>query len=126
MNGMVKLLLAVAFLCIAAASASSICDTAPCEMPINISVGENFTIALESYTGTGFDWWAQYDPEYLSLVRSSTEAGNQSSGMVGVPGRKLFTFNARMAGATDVIMLSLQPWENGTIGTRKIFPVNIE
>ncbi len=126
MNRLLSTILVAAFLYVAAASASSICDTAPCEMPINISVGENFTIALEFHTGTGFDWWAQFDPEYLSLVRSSTEASNQSSGMVGVPGRKYFTFNARMAGETDVIMLNLQHWENGTIGTRKIFPVNIE
>jgi predicted secreted protein len=126
MNRLVSTFLVAALLCIAAASASSICDNAPCELPINISMGENFTIALDSHTGTGFDWWTQFDPAYLSLVGSTTEAGNQSSGMVGVPGRALFTFNARMAGNTDVIMLSLQPWENGTIGTRKIFPVNIE
>jgi predicted secreted protein len=127
MSRLITVVLAAAFLCIAAASASSICDNAPCEMPVNISVGENFTIALESNTGsTGFEWWAQFDPEYLSLMSSATQAGNQSSGMVGVPGRKLFTFNAKMAGNTDVIMLSLQPWENGTIGTRLIFPVNIE
>lgn len=119
-------ILAVVFLCIAAASASSICDNAPCETPINVSVGENFTISQVSSTGTGFEWWAQFDPAYLSMVGSTTEAGNQSAGMVGVPGMKLFTFNARMAGNTDVIMLNLQPWENGTIGTRNIFPVNIE
>jgi predicted secreted protein len=127
MSRLITTVLAAAFLFIAAASASSICDNAPCENPINISVGENFTIALESNTGsTGFEWWAQFDPAYLSLVGSTTEAGNQSPGMVGVPGMKLFTFNAKMAGNTDVIMLSLQPWENGTIGTRLIFPVNIE
>ncbi len=126
MNRMIGIVLAAALLCIAAASASSICDNAPCETPINVSVGENFTISQESSTGTGFEWWVQFDPAYLSLVGSTTEAGNQSSGMVGVPGMKHFTFNARIAGSTDVIMLNLQTWENGTIGTRKIIPVNIE
>lgn len=127
MSRLVSIVLATAFLCIAAASASSICDNAPCETPINVSVGENFTISMESNTGsTGFEWWAQFDTAYLTLVDSATDAGNQSSGMVGVPGMKHFTFNAKMAGNTDVIMLNLQPWENGTIGARKIFPVNIE
>ncbi len=127
MSRLITIVLTAAFLCIAAASASSICDNAPCESPINVSVGDNFTLALESNTGsTGFEWWAQFDPAYLSLVRSATEAGNQSPGMVGVPGMKLLTFNAKMAGNTDIILLSLQPWENGTIGTRKIFPINIE
>lgn len=124
---LVKVFLAAAFLCIAAASASSICDNAPCEPPINISVGENFTISLESNTGsTGFNWWAQFDTEYLDLLSSSVKVPASSPGMVGVPGEQLFTFNAKSAGETDVIMLYLQPWENGTIGTRKIIPVNIE
>lgn len=126
MNRLVKIILAVAFLSIAAASASSICDNAPCENPINVSVGENFTITQESNTGsTGFEWWLQFDPAYLSLVDTSTKMPNKSPGMVGVPGEKLFTFNAKAAGETDVIMLLLQPWENGTIGQRKIFPVSI-
>jgi inhibitor of cysteine peptidase len=124
---LIKILLATAFLCIAAASASSICDNAPCENAINISTGENFTISLESNTGsTGFNWWAQFDTEYLDLLGSSVQTPATSPGMVGVPGEQLFTFNAKNAGNTDVILLYLQPWENGTIGTRKIFPVNIE
>ncbi len=127
MSRLTTIVLAAAFLCIAAASASSICDNAPCETPINVSVGENFTISLASNTGsTGFEWWAQFDTEYLDLLSSSVQTPASSPGMVGVPGEQLFTFNAKMAGNTDVIMLSLQPWENGTIGTRMIFPVNIE
>jgi len=127
MSRLTTTVLAAAFLFIAAASASSICDNAPCETPINVSIGENFTISLESNTGsTGFNWWAQFDTDYLSLVDSSVEVPTSSPGMVGVPGKQLFTFNTKMAGNTDVIMLYLQPWENGTIGTKKIFPVNIE
>jgi inhibitor of cysteine peptidase len=127
MNSLVKVLLAAAFLCTATAFASSICDNAPCENPINISAGENFTISLESNTGsTGFSWWVQFDTEYLDLLGSSVRTPASSPGMVGVPGEQLFTFHAGQAGETDVIMLYLQPWENGTIGTRKIFPVNIE
>ncbi len=126
MSSSAKVLLAAAFLCIAAASASSICDNAPCESPINISAGEDFTISLQSNTGsTGFQWWAQFDTQFLNLAATSVKAPASSQGMVGVPGEQLFTFNSKMAGETDVIMLYLQPWENGTIGKRKIIPVNI-
>ena len=41
------------------------------------------------------------------------------------PGRETFNFNARNGGKTEVIMLMLRPWENGTIAERKIFPINI-
>ncbi len=118
------LILAVAFLSITAVSAS-ICDNAPCEKSINATVGENFVISLPFYSGTGFEWWAKFDPAYLSLENSSEEAKDSGSVMVGVPQESILTFNAKMAGNTDVIMLLLQPWENSTIEMRKIFPVNI-
>ena len=124
MKKVAHIILAVAFLSIAAASAS-ICDNAPCEKTINAVVGENFAISLPFYSGTGFEWWAKFDPAYLSLVNTSEEAKNTDSAMVGVPQEGNLTFNAKMPGNTDVIMLLLQPWENGTIDERKIFPVNI-
>jgi hypothetical protein len=45
--------------------------------------------------------------------------------MVGVPREGVLIFGAKMAGNTDVTVLLLQPWENSTIGGRRIFPVNI-
>jgi len=126
MNRPIAIVLAVAFFLVASASASGICDNAPCEKQINVSQGEDFTIPLESNAGsTGFDWWTQFDTEFLGLVKSVSKPGENPAGMVGVPGEMLFTFNAKKAGSTDVIMLRLQPWENGTIGAKKIFPVNI-
>ncbi|MCX6676962.1 MAG: protease inhibitor I42 family protein [Methanothrix sp.] len=117
---------AAVLIALAAVSTGSICDNAPCEDAINVSAGENFTIELPSNAGsTGFAWWTQFDTEYLSLLNSSEQSGNAKAGMVGVPGKKLFVFSAKKSGSTDVIMLLLQPWENGTIGEKKIFPVNI-
>ena len=124
MKKVAHIILVVAFLSIAAASAS-ICDNAPCEKTIDATVGENFAISLPSYSGTGFEWWAKFDPAYLNLVNSSEEAKDSGSMIVGVPREGNLTFNAKMAGNTDVIMLLLQPWENSTIAERKIFPVNI-
>jgi hypothetical protein len=45
--------------------------------------------------------------------------------MAGVPRERILIFSAKMAGNTDVTVLLLQPWENSTIGERRIFPVNI-
>jgi predicted secreted protein len=124
MNRLIALVAAATFFSIVAASAS-ICDNAPCEPLINTSVGDNFTISLESTGSTGFNWWAQFDPQYLILRDSATQSPSKSPGMVGVPEMQVFTFEAIKAGNTDVIMLYLQPWENGTIGKQQIFPVNI-
>ncbi len=119
------LFLALAFSSIGLVFASSICDNAPCEKTINASIGKDFTISFESNPSTGFEWWTEFDPQYLSLVNTSYVRGSASPGMAGVPGMEVFTFTPKKSGDTDVIMLSLQPWENGTIGTRKIIPIVI-
>ena len=124
MSRVAYLILAAAFSSIIAASAS-ICDNAPCENPINVTVSENFTISLQSYAGTGFEWWTQFDPAYLALENLTENAKDSSSGMVGYQKEEVFTFDAKMRGNTEVIMLLLNPWENGTIEERKIFPVDI-
>jgi len=113
------------FLSVMIASGTDICDNSPCEPQINASLGKEFAISLESNPSTGFEWWTKFDPNYLSLMNSTFVSGNEKSGMVGVPGKETFSFNAKIAGNTDVIMLLLQPWENGTIAERKIFPINI-
>jgi predicted secreted protein len=108
------------------ASAGSVCDNAPCEDAVNVSAGENFTIELKSIAGsTGFEWWTQFDTEYLSLMSSFEQSGDAKPGWVGVPGKKVFVFNAKKSGSTDVIMLLIQPWENSTVAQRLIYPVNI-
>jgi len=125
MNKHMTLVLAIVFSSMALVSANSICDNAPCEKPINVSLGKDFTISLKSNPGTGFSWWTKFDTRYLSLENSTIISGKASFGMVGVPGKENFTFNTKKAGTTEVTMLLLQPWVNGTIGDRKIFPVNI-
>jgi predicted secreted protein len=118
--------LASAIFALAIASAASICDNAPCENAINVSNGENFTIELQSNSGsTGYEWWTNFDTEYLNLVSSFNQAGEAKPGWVGVPGKKVFIFNSKKPGSTDIIMLLVRPWEESTVAERKIYPVNI-
>jgi predicted secreted protein len=126
MNKPVTLVLAMVFSLVALVSANSICDSAPCENSINVSVGKDFTISLNANPGsTGFDWWTNFDTHYLSLVNSTFIPGNAGSRMVGVSGAEIFTFNTKRAGNTEVNMLLLRPWVNGTIAESKLFQINI-
>ena len=119
-------LLALAFFLIGAVSASSICDNAPCEKAVNASLGKEFIVSVESNPmSTGFDWWTSFDSQYVNLVSATYVPGNKSTVMVGVPGREVFTFVPKSTGDTVLTMLYLQPWENGTIGSRKIYPISI-
>ena len=117
------LALAAALSMIVLVSANGICDTAMCETQINHSLFIN--ISLDSNPSTGFDWWTNFDTSYLRLVNSTFVSGNAASGMVGQPGKRIFTFKAIKPGDTEVIMLLLRPWVNGTIAELKIFPVRI-
>lgn len=106
---------------------ASVCDTAPCEKMVNATLGKDFTISIESVSPTtGFQWWTNFDPNYLSLINESFVQNKAAPGMVGVPGMEYLTFTPKKEGETEVTMLSLQPWENGTIGQRMIFPVSIK
>jgi predicted secreted protein len=125
MNQYAILVLAIVFSSVLIVSGTNICDNALCEPQINASVGKEFAITLESNPSTGFEWWTKFDPKYLTLLNSTSFSGNGKSGLVGVPGWEMFSFNAKSAGNTEVIMLLLRPWENGTIAARKIFPINI-
>ena len=108
------LALAIVFSSVLIVSGTNICDKAPCEPQINASVAKEFTISLESDPSTGFEWWTKFDPNYLTLLNSTF-----------INGKKSFTFNARSAGNTEVTMLLLEPWQNGAIAERKIFPIII-
>ncbi len=126
MNKYAILCLALVFSLTGIVLATSVCNNAPCEKMINASVGKNFTISFESMSPTtGFQWWVKFDPEYLNLVSESFVQNSAAPGMVGVPGMENFTFMPKKAGETDITMLALQPWENGTIGQRKIYPLTI-
>ena len=120
------LALAIIFSSVLIVSGTNICDNEPCAPQINASLGKEFTISLESNPSTGFEWWTKIDPAYLSFSNSTFISGNKESGMVGVPGKEMFTFNPRSAGNTEVIMLLLRPLENGSVAERKIFPINIK
>jgi predicted secreted protein len=127
MNRYVILALAAVLSTIASVSANGICDNAQCEKLINVSLDNEFNISLDSNPGsTGFEWWTKFDTSYLSLANSTFVRGNAPSGMVGQPGKMIFTFNAIKPGNTEVIMLLLRPWVNGTIVEIKIFPVSID
>ena len=114
MNQSTILTVSIVLLSVAVVSGTDICDNARCEPQINVSLGMDFTISVESNSSTGFEWWTKFDPNYLSLINSTF-----------IGGKEIFTFNSKSMGNTEVIMLLLQPWENGTIAQRKIFPINI-
>lgn len=110
---------------IALAFGSSVCDNAPCEPVINAMVGDEFNITIPSNPSTGFGWWTDFDPQFLTLTGTGSNQANASPEMTGLTETKVFDFRAVSPGETEVYLLFLQPWENGNIAQRLIYPVKI-
>jgi inhibitor of cysteine peptidase len=76
------------------------------------TVGDAFTITLDSNPSTGYSWAAEYDENYLSLT-SSTYESNADPELVGAGGRERFEFKAIKAGETEITLSYRRPWEEG-------------
>jgi inhibitor of cysteine peptidase len=95
---------------------------------IDISVGQEFIIALASNQTTGYSWQASYDETMLELVggESTYEPEETDEEVVGGGGTELFRFKALKAGEVEVTMTYAQPWEGGDVGDTKVFTGTIE
>jgi inhibitor of cysteine peptidase len=93
---------------------------------IDISVGQEFIIALGSNPTTGYSWQASYDDTMLQLVESTYEPEETDENVVGGGGTEFFRFKALAAGEVEITMTYAQPWEGGGVGETQVFTGTIE
>jgi inhibitor of cysteine peptidase len=95
---------------------------------IDISVGQEFIIALGSNPTTGYSWQASYDETMLELVggESTYEPEETDKDIVGAGGTEFFRFKALASGEVEITMTYAQPWEGGGVGETKVFTGTIE
>ena len=93
---------------------------------IDISVGQEFIIALGSNPTTGFSWQASYDETMLELVESTYEPEETGEDVVGGGGTEFFRFKALEAGEVEITMTYAQHWEGGEVGDTEVFTGNIK
>jgi inhibitor of cysteine peptidase len=95
---------------------------------IDIGVGHEFIIELDSNPSTGFSWQASYDTTRLELVggEPTYEADETGEGIVGAGGTEFFRFKALKAGEAQITLTYARPWEGGGVGETQVFIVNID
>ncbi|MFH1683276.1 MAG: protease inhibitor I42 family protein [Candidatus Margulisiibacteriota bacterium] len=81
-----------------------------------VSVGEEFTLTLESNPTTGYQWQLAkpLDEKIVKLVSSKYEMekpNNTETGMVGVGGHEYWSFKAVGKGTTLIELKYIRPWE---------------
>jgi len=91
---------------------------------IEIGVGEQFIIALDSNPTTGYSWEAKFDEDFLRLVQDEFKPAEDKD-LVGAGGEQRFTFEGAKIGKTRVTLTYKRSWEEGFID-QKVFEVSIE
>ena len=76
---------------------------------IEIAVGKQFIIALESNPTTGYEWEADFDESLLKLAQ--TDFTPAKSGLTGAGGEQTFTFEGVKAGKTEITLTYKRHWE---------------
>ena len=121
-----KKYLALVMMALAAIGLMGGCSAAEAQTDkINVDVGEEFTIDLDSNPNTGYSWQETFDTAKLELVDNSYEGSGQE-GMVGAGGTEHFTFKALQAGETTITMTYQQPWNGGGVGETRTFTVEVK
>jgi len=92
---------------------------------IEIGVGKQFIITLDSNPTTGYEWQADFDESLLKLVQDEFKPAKTEPGMTGVGGKQSFTFQGVKKGKPEVTLTYKRSWEEG-FAERKVFVISIK
>jgi inhibitor of cysteine peptidase len=93
---------------------------------VNVDLGDQFSISLDSNPSTGYTWDALYDPEYLKLMSEvyvPDESGSDPP-VVGVGGNEVFTFEALKTGQSTINFNYHPAWNDEPVDTVE-YDINI-
>jgi predicted secreted protein len=79
-----------------------------------VEVGDKIRVELCSNPTTGFGWTYEMDGDTVLREEDRDFAEAENEGVVGAPGKDLWTFEATGEGTTEVLMEYSQPWDGGT------------
>lgn len=90
---------------------------------IEVSVEEEFSIALVSNPSTGYSWMVDFDED---LVEMTSRSFTPQSEQVGAGGVEVFTFNPMTEGETEIKFSYLRPWESVQPLDVQVYSLTIE
>ena len=101
------------------------------DVPIEVIVGQTFTIALEALPSGGYTWMEVYDPDMIELLKPkyyaprAPEIGEDADRpRIGEGREEMFEFQTRQPGETHIELKNQREWE-ATARDIKIFRVHI-
>ena len=81
--------------------------------PVDVSMGDTFTISLEANPSTGYSWelTGPLDDKVVVELGSDHQPGEGTA--VGVPGHQLFRSRRSGKGTATIGLQYVRPWETG-------------
>jgi len=123
---LILIVIAVLATCLLAGCAGGVKTYTDPAQTINVSVNQEFIIALGSNPTTGFTWHRSHDTTMLELIEKTYEPSEEAEqGLIGAGGIEYFRFKVLKAGKTEITMVYKRPWEEEIID-QKVFIVNIK
>lgn len=85
---------------------------------INVTAGDSFTVTLCSNATTGFQWSESAQISDPAVVQQTGHkfVSPEAEGLVGAPGKEVWTFKALKKGTSTVSLEYSRPWEGGEKG----------
>ncbi len=88
--------------------------------PIQVAVGERFSILLDSNPTTGYSWQTSGLAVGRGVVFTASDYEAPRTNLAGAPGRERLTFTAESAGIEKLTFHYLRPWEKNTEPARTV------
>jgi inhibitor of cysteine peptidase len=82
---------------------------------IELTMGEELVLVLDSNPTTGYSWEASFDPQLVVLLK---QEHRRTSELIGAGGKTIFTFRPVRPGTSAVILTYRRPWEPEAVETR--------
>ena len=81
---------------------------------ISVAAGDTFTVTLCSNATTGFEWSESAQISDPTVVQQTAhEFVGPDTGLVGAPGKEVWTFKAIKKGTSTIALEYSRPWEGG-------------
>lgn len=85
---------------------------------VTVAVGDSFKVTLCSNATTGFQWSESAQISDTTVVQQTDHkfVSPETEGLVGAPGKEVWTFKALKKGTSTISMEYGRPWEGGEKG----------
>ncbi len=121
------ILVTVVAICLLASCVGEVKTYTDSGQTIDISVNQEFVIALGSNPTTGYSWQESHNENILELVEKIYKPGKEAKqGLVGAGGVEYFRFKTLKTGETEITLVYKRQWEEPTPqDITKVFTINI-